>query len=110
MYQSLKERKVVNNYDNRSILTRNLYSCKGFIFCILVNLTVKYGLTVLWLGIKGNEDAQIIKEIENAGLDMNYDVSWKRYNIKSNNFEEYKANKELIDSMIKNVLEYFNID
>ena len=41
---------------------------------------------------------------------MNYDVSWKRYNIKSNNFEEYKANKELIDSMIKNVLEYFNID
>ena len=64
----------------------------------------------MWLSIKGNEDAQITKAIENAGLDMNYDVGWKRYNIKLNNFDEYKANKELIDSMIKNALEYFNID
>lgn len=62
-----------------------------------------------YLVIKGNEDIEKIKKLENVGLDVSYQAKWKEYNIKLSGFEEYKKHKELLDGLIKESMDYLSI-
>ncbi len=63
----------------------------------------------LYLVIKGTEDLEKLKELENSGLDVSYKARWKVYDIKLSGYEEYKKHKELIDNLIKDAMSYFSI-
>ncbi len=63
----------------------------------------------LYLVTKGSEDSNKITQLENAGLDVNYQARWKEYNIKLSGYEEYKKHQELLDSLIKESMDYLSI-
>ena len=63
----------------------------------------------LYLVIKGTEDPEKLKTLENAGLDVSYKARWKEYDIRLSGYEEYKKHKELIDSLIKEAMSYFSV-
>ncbi len=65
----------------------------------------------VYLNIKtGEEDSQLAKDFEDAGLDASYISRDRTYAIKLNSFSEYEKNKELIDKAIKKAQEYYKID
>lgn len=63
----------------------------------------------LHLTLKGNENPALMKAIEDAGLDISYKPNWKEYRITLNNIRDYKNNKEYIDQLVKESMEYYNI-
>lgn len=64
----------------------------------------------LYFIVKGEENTEKINKIENAGLEVSYIPRWKEYQIRINNLDEYKKNKELIKELVKDSMEYYNID
>lgn len=63
----------------------------------------------LYLVIKGAEDPEKFKTLENSGLDVSYKARWRVYDIKLSGYEEYKKHKELIDNLIKDAMSYFSV-
>ena len=63
----------------------------------------------LYICCKGNENKDIIEKMENAGLELSFSQRYKEYSLKIKGYSEYEAHKELIDELIKNSMEYFNI-
>lgn len=63
----------------------------------------------LYLVFKSNENIELIQKCEEAGLDVSYKPRYKECFLRLNDFEEYKKHKELIDSFIKESMEYLNI-
>ena len=63
----------------------------------------------LYIVYKGNENLEMVQKCEEDGLDISYTPRWKEYSIQLSGFEEYLKHKELIDSLIKSSMEYFNI-
>lgn len=72
-------------------------------------VTFKPKKSFLYLVIKGTEDSEKIKLLENTGLDTSYTARWKEYNIRLSGYEEYKKHKELLDNLIKDSMAYFSI-
>lgn len=64
----------------------------------------------LYFIVKGEENTEKINKIENVGLEVSYIPRWKEYQIRINNLDEYKKNKELIKELVKDSMEYYNID
>ena len=60
--------------------------------------------------VKGTENPEKIKKIENANLEVSYIANWKEYQIRFNNIDEYRKNRELIRELVKDSMEYYNID
>ena len=63
----------------------------------------------LYIVYKGNENPEMVQKCEESGSDISYTPRWKEYSIQLSGFEEYLKHKELIDSLIKSSMEYFNI-
>lgn len=63
----------------------------------------------LYIVYKGNENLEMVQKCEEDGLDISYTPRWKEYSIQLSGFEEYLNHKDLIDSLIKSSMEYFNI-
>lgn len=63
----------------------------------------------LYLCIKGLENAELAEQIENLGIEISYHAKWKEYYIKLKNAKEYNSNKEAIDALIKESMDYYNI-
>lgn len=61
--------------------------------------------TFLYICTKGED----IFEQEN-NMDITYDARWKQYQIKINNYDEYKTHKEIITKYISASKEYYNIE
>lgn len=72
-------------------------------------VTFKPKKSFLYLVIKGTEDSEKIKLLEEAGLDTSYTARWKEYNIRLSGYEEYKKHEELLDNLIKDSMAYFSI-
>lgn len=66
--------------------------------------------TYIWLNIKGLKDDEIFNNIENSGLDCDYDSRWNQYRIKIKDVTEFKNHKELIIQLVKNAMEYYNAE
>lgn len=64
----------------------------------------------IYITLKGNEDQQIIKKFENAGLEISYETRSREYKVRINNIEEYKRNREIIIDLVKYSTKYYNID
>lgn len=63
----------------------------------------------LYINFKGNDDTEIIRLADDAGLEINYNPRFKEYRLRINDFSEYKKHKDLIDTFTKRSLEYFNM-
>lgn len=63
----------------------------------------------MYLVFKGNDDSEWMKKADSEGLELAYDSRSKEYSLRISGFDQYKAHKELIDSQIKESMEYFNI-
>lgn len=72
-------------------------------------LTFRPKKNYMYLGFKGNEDSEMMKRVDNEGLEINYNARFKEYSIRINGLEDYKKHKQLIDSLIQGSKEYFNI-
>ena len=66
--------------------------------------------TYIWLNIKGLKDDEIFNNMENSGLDCDYDSRWNQYRIKIKDVNEFKNHKELIIQLVKNAMEYYNAE
>ena len=64
----------------------------------------------IWFNIKGLKDDDVIAELENSGLESDYDSRWNQYRIKINDMNEFKEHRELLVRMVKNAMEYYNVD
>lgn len=64
----------------------------------------------LYFIVKGDEDNQKIETIENAGLEVKYDARWKEYEIRIEKLEQFNKNKELLISLIKESMAYYNVE
>ncbi len=60
--------------------------------------------------VKGTENVGKIAKIENANLEVSYIANWKEYQIRFNNIDEYRKNRDLIRELVKDSMEYYNID
>ena len=60
----------------------------------------------MYLRFKGNEDAEITKKLEDAGLEFSYLLRDKRYEVKISSFEEYQENRDLFIEMGNKAKEY----
>ena len=63
-----------------------------------------------YLIVKGTESSEKIEKIENANLEVSYIANWKEYQIRFNSVEEYRKNRDLIRELVKDSMEYYNID
>ncbi len=64
----------------------------------------------LYFIVKGDENINKIEKIENAGLEVKYDTKWKEYEIRIEKLEQFNKNKDLLLSLIKESMEYYNVD
>ena len=55
----------------------------------------------LYFVVKGNEDADKIQKIENAGFDVQYIPGWKEYDIRINSFDRFLKHKEMFLEIVK---------
>lgn len=63
----------------------------------------------LYLIVKGNDDSEKAKIIEDNGLEVNYLARWKQYRIRLNGYDEYTKHKEILDDIVKDSMVYFDI-
>ena len=63
----------------------------------------------LYFIFKGDEDTNKIEELEKAGLEVSYIPRWKEYDVRINNFEEFKKHQELLKKMVESSMKYFNL-
>ena len=63
----------------------------------------------LYFIFKGDEDTNKIEELEKAGLEVSYIPRWKEYDVRINNFEEFKKHQELLKKMVESSMQYFNL-
>jgi len=63
-----------------------------------------------YLIVKGTESSEKIEKIENANLEVSYIANWKEYQIRFNSIDEYRKNRDLIRELVKDAMEYYNID
>ncbi len=61
------------------------------------------------IGLKIEESSTIIQELENEGLDITYNPKWKELKLKINDFETYNKHKTIIDKVILESKEFFNL-
>ncbi len=64
----------------------------------------------LYLIVRGDEESDKIEKIENAGLEVKYDARWKTYEIRLNKFEQFTKNKDLLLSLIRDSMTYYNVE
>ena len=64
----------------------------------------------LYLMSKGYEDTSKIEKIEKAGFEVTYNYKEKRYEIRINKIEQFNHNKELFISLIKDSMQFYNVD
>ncbi len=58
---------------------------------------------------KTNENQELLKKIEDTGLDVTYDSRWRQYRVKLQGFNDYKKHETLIRECVETAMEYFNI-
>lgn len=63
-----------------------------------------------YLIVKGTESSEKIEKIESANLEVSYIANWKEYQIRFNSIDEYRKNRDLIRELVKDAMEYYNID
>lgn len=63
----------------------------------------------LYLCIKAPECLELAEQIENLGVEIAYHAKWKEYYIKLKSAKEYIDNKNAIDALIKESMNYYNI-
>ena len=63
----------------------------------------------LYFIFKGDEDTNKIEELEKAGLEVSYIPRCKEYDVRINNFEEFKKHQELLKKMVESSMQYFNL-
>lgn len=63
-----------------------------------------------YLIVKGTENYEKIAKIENANLEVSYISNWKEYQIRFNSIDEYRKNRDLVRELVKESMEYYNID
>ncbi len=63
----------------------------------------------LYCIFKTNESESVSNQLEDAELDFTYEGRWKQYKVKLKSYDEYIANKQLIEECVKMAMEYFNI-
>lgn len=64
----------------------------------------------IWFSIKGLKDEKVFSDLENSGLECDYDSKWNKYRIKLNDVNEFKTHKELIVELVKNAMDYYNAE
>lgn len=57
---------------------------------------------------KTNQDPEKDKILDETGLEYTYKPYWKELKVRIDSFEEYKKNKEALDSLVKIVMEEYN--
>ncbi len=60
--------------------------------------------------VKDKENQDKINRIESEGLEVQYLPTWNQYQIRINNMEEFNRHKELLNELVRESMEYFNID
>jgi hypothetical protein len=63
----------------------------------------------LYLIVKGDDNSEKIKNLEDIGLDVTYQTRWKQYRIRLNVYDEYKKHKEILNEAVKDSMAYFDI-
>lgn len=63
----------------------------------------------LYFCAKTNEITELTAKLENEGLDVTYIDRNKSYQIKLNNYDDYKNNEGLIKECVESAMNYFNI-
>lgn len=64
----------------------------------------------LYYIVKGEEDNAKLEKIENTGLDVKYDSRWKEYKIRIEKLDQFNKNKELLLSLLKDSMDYYNVN
>lgn len=62
------------------------------------------------LRIKGNKDEKLLFDLDNSGVECDYDNRSNQYRIKLNSFNDYKGNRETIEQLIKNARDFYNVE
>ena len=63
----------------------------------------------LYFIVKGNEDAEKLQIIENAGFEVQYIPRWKEFDIRINSFEQFIKHKEMFVEIVKGSMDYYNV-
>lgn len=63
----------------------------------------------IWLYLKCSQTDEINDNLDKTELEWNFDNRWKQYSIRINRLKDYSDNKELIDSIIVQARNHFNI-
>lgn len=58
---------------------------------------------------KANENQELLKKIEDTGLDVTYNSRGREYRVKLQGFDDYKKNEALIRECVETAMDYFNI-
>ena len=64
----------------------------------------------IYIIFKGNEDNEKISRLEESGLEFSYESRWRQYKVRVNNIEDYRKHRDLIYSLTKESMDYFNND
>lgn len=64
----------------------------------------------LYFIVRGDEESAKIEKIENAGLEVKYDARWKTYEIRLNKLDQFTKNKDLLLSLIRDSMTYYNVE
>lgn len=62
-----------------------------------------------YLCIKGPKDDSVDAALDNAGAESSYISRENQYRIRLNSHTDYTKNKDLLDSMIRNAMQYLNV-
>ena len=63
----------------------------------------------MYLCVRLPENVELAEKIENLGIEITYHARWKEYYIKLKNAMEYIHNKDAIDALIKESMNFYNI-
>lgn len=64
----------------------------------------------LYFEVKGEENNELIKSIENDGLEITYTPRWKIYSVSLKSFDDYNKHKEVLDKLVRLSMEYRGIE
>ena len=63
----------------------------------------------LWLKIKCVQSEEINNKLDGTDIVWNYDNRWRQYSVRINKLKDYLNNKELIDLIIAQARDHFNV-